>query len=126
LKLIETSKHFVYIENQFFITSTELGDGRRVENSIGDALVERIIRAHTEEEDWRAPIVQYLRNETLPPEKDEANRLKKAAVHYVLVGDKVYKRGFSTPLLLCVSEMEAQRILKEIHDGSCGNHTAIG
>ncbi|WJX45371.1 hypothetical protein P8452_32256 [Trifolium repens] len=75
-----------------------------------------------EEEDWRAPVVQYLRNETLPPEKDEANKLKKAAVHYVLVGDKLYKRGFSTPLLLCVSEMEAQRILKEIHDGSCGNH----
>jgi transposase InsO family protein len=75
-----------------------------------------------EEEDWRAPIVHYLRSETLPPERDEANRLKKAAVHYILVGDKLYKRGFSTPLLLCVSEMESQRILKEIHDGSCGNH----
>ena len=57
LKLIETSKHFVYIENQFFITSTELGDGRKVENSIGDALVERIIRAYNNDEDWRAIIL---------------------------------------------------------------------
>jgi hypothetical protein len=75
-----------------------------------------------EEEDWRAPIIQYLRNEMLPPERDEVNRLKKAAVHYILVGDKLYKRGFSTPVLLCVSELESQRILKEIHDGSCGHH----
>ncbi|KAK2356206.1 hypothetical protein QL285_093557 [Trifolium repens] len=39
-----------------------------------------------------------------------------------MLGDKLYKRGFSTPLLLCVSELESQRIMKEIHEGSCGNH----
>jgi hypothetical protein len=65
-----------------------------------------------EEEDWRGPITQYLHNETLPQEKDEANKLKKAAAHYTLLGNKLYKRGFSAPLLLCVGELEAQRILK--------------
>jgi ribonuclease HI len=48
-----------------------------------------------EEEDWRGPITQYLQNETLPQEKDEANKLKKAAAHYTLLGNKLYKRGFS-------------------------------
>jgi hypothetical protein len=43
-----------------------------------------------EEEDWRASIIQYLRSEILPPERDEANRLKKTAVHYILVGDKLF------------------------------------
>jgi ribonuclease HI len=75
-----------------------------------------------EEEDWRGPITKYLQNETLPPEKDEANKLRKAAAHYTILGDRLYKRGFSAPLLLCVGEQESQRILKEIHDGSCGNH----
>jgi phospholipase D1/2 len=56
LKAIETSDHFVYIENQFFITSTEL-EGTIIENSIGDALVERIIRAWRNDEDWRAVIL---------------------------------------------------------------------
>lgn len=56
LKAIEQSEHFVYIENQFFITSTSL-ENTRVENRIGDALVERIIRAHENGEDWRAVIV---------------------------------------------------------------------
>ncbi|KXJ90863.1 hypothetical protein Micbo1qcDRAFT_163520 [Microdochium bolleyi] len=56
VKIIEESQHFVYIENQFFITSTETLN-TRVVNRIGDALVERIIRAHENDEEWRACIV---------------------------------------------------------------------
>ncbi len=56
IKLIEESDHFIYVENQFFITSCEV-EGTRIENQIGDALVERIIRASQKKEDWRAVIV---------------------------------------------------------------------
>lgn len=56
LKLIETSEHFVYIENQFFVTSCVV-DGNEIQNRIGDALVDRIIRAHNERTNWRAIIV---------------------------------------------------------------------
>lgn len=56
IKLIEQSDHFIYIENQFFISSCEV-EGTRVLNQIGDALVERIIRASQNREDWRAVIV---------------------------------------------------------------------
>lgn len=53
---IQLSEHFVYIENQFFITSTMVGE-TRVENNIGDALVQRIIRAHEEGTPWHAVIM---------------------------------------------------------------------
>lgn len=56
IKMIEDSEHFVYIENQFFITSTEISN-TRINNRIGDALVDRIIRAHQNGEDWRCVIV---------------------------------------------------------------------
>lgn len=56
LKLIETSEHFVYIENQFFVTSCFI-DGTEIKNRIGDALVDRIIRAHRERANWKAIIV---------------------------------------------------------------------
>ncbi|KAI5860889.1 phospholipase D [Durotheca rogersii] len=56
VKMIEESEHFVYIENQFFITSTETMN-TRVVNRIGDALVERIIRAHEKNEEWRCCII---------------------------------------------------------------------
>jgi phospholipase D1/2 len=42
--VIRNSQHFVYIENQFFITAT--GDQQKpVQNLIGQAIVERILRA---------------------------------------------------------------------------------
>ncbi|RMD43559.1 hypothetical protein DV735_g1572, partial [Chaetothyriales sp. CBS 134920] len=44
IDVIEKSQHFVYIENQFFITAT--GDKHKpVQNLIGKALVDRILRA---------------------------------------------------------------------------------
>ncbi|KAI9881525.1 MAG: Phospholipase D1 [Pleopsidium flavum] len=55
-KMIEESDHFVYIENQFFVSSCEV-EGTRIENLIGDALVERIVRASLSNEAWRAVIV---------------------------------------------------------------------
>ncbi|CEP20616.1 unnamed protein product [Cyberlindnera jadinii] len=56
LKIIETSEHYVYLENQFFITASAF-DGTVIENRIGDALVDRIIRAHNEKKKWKAIIV---------------------------------------------------------------------
>ena len=55
-KMIEESTHFVYIENQFFVSTSEW-ENVKIENKIGDALVERIIRAHNNDENWRAVIV---------------------------------------------------------------------
>ncbi|EGO24033.1 hypothetical protein SERLADRAFT_362129 [Serpula lacrymans var. lacrymans S7.9] len=56
LKAIELSEHFVYIENQFFISSTVVNDVK-VENMIGNALVDRIIRAHREGTPWKCCII---------------------------------------------------------------------
>nr|AEG78581.1 SPO14 [Cryptococcus gattii] len=75
-KSIETSEHFVYIENQFFITST-IVDGVAVENGIGDSLVNRIIRAHKEGQDWRACIViPLLPGYTYPLDSNEASSVR--------------------------------------------------
>lgn len=56
LKAIEQSDHFVYIENQFFVTSTVM-ENTEIENRVGLALVERIVRAHRQGTKWRAVIV---------------------------------------------------------------------
>ncbi|KAH8820913.1 phospholipase-like protein D1 [Xylogone sp. PMI_703] len=55
-KMIEESEHFVYMENQFFITSCETM-GVKIVNKIGDAIVERAIRAHQNNEGWRCVIL---------------------------------------------------------------------
>ncbi|UZP42196.1 hypothetical protein NXS19_010012 [Fusarium pseudograminearum] len=47
IQSINEAKHFIYIENQFFITATD-DKQRVVKNKIGAALVDRIIRADHE------------------------------------------------------------------------------
>lgn len=54
--IIQKSQHFVYIENQFFITAT--GDHQKpVKNQIGKAIVERIVRAARSGEKYKMIIV---------------------------------------------------------------------
>jgi len=73
---IEMSDHFIYIENQFFITSTVV-DGVPIENGIGDALVNRIIRAFKEHTPWRACIViPLLPGYTYPIDSNEASSVR--------------------------------------------------
>jgi hypothetical protein len=44
---------------------------------------------------------------------------------FVLVGDKLYKHGSATGILMkCVPLEEGKEILQEIHKGVCGNHAA--
>lgn len=59
VKIIEDSEHFIYIENQFFITSTQAYN-TRIFNRIGDALVDRIIRAYQNGDDWKCFILLPL------------------------------------------------------------------
>lgn len=54
--LIENSEHFVYIENQFYISSCTV-EGTTIHNKIGDAIVERAIKAHNNNEQWQACLV---------------------------------------------------------------------
>ena len=68
-------------------------------------------------------IVLYLKDGKLPDGKDEARKLRVRAARYVLMGEVLYKRGFSQPYLKCLAPDEANYMLREIHEGACGNHS---
>ncbi|KAF9171276.1 Phospholipase D1 [Mortierella sp. AD011] len=59
LAAIERAEHFIYIENQFFITSTNVNK-TIVHNGIGRALTDRIIKAHKANEKFRVIVVLPL------------------------------------------------------------------
>jgi ribonuclease HI len=73
--------------------------------------------------DWRKEIINYLHNGALPSEKKFAVQLKMKAGRFTMVNGTLYKRGFTLPLLKCVSPEEGNYILREIHEGICGNHS---
>ncbi|KAK8231929.1 hypothetical protein HDK90DRAFT_467144 [Phyllosticta capitalensis] len=56
IEIIKNSKHFVYIENQFFITATQ-DDQKAIKNKVGAAIVERIIRAAKNGENWKMVVL---------------------------------------------------------------------
>ncbi|CAF1390508.1 unnamed protein product, partial [Didymodactylos carnosus] len=56
IQLIGEAQHFIYIENQFFIT----GENSQIHNQIGDALYQRILQAHTCNEKFRVYIILPL------------------------------------------------------------------
>ncbi|XP_061608303.1 phospholipase D1 isoform X2 [Phyllopteryx taeniolatus] len=51
---IESSQHYIYVENQFFISCA---DGKTVHNGIGDAIVNRILRAYREQKKYKVFVV---------------------------------------------------------------------
>jgi hypothetical protein len=75
------------------------------------------------EPEWATEIIQFLRNGLLPEDKVGARKVKIQATRFCLLGEVLYKRGYSEPLLKCLSKTEADYVLKEIHEGVCGNHS---
>ena len=45
------------------------------------------------------------------------------SARYVLMNEVLYKRGFSQPYLRCLALDEANYVLREVHEGACGNHS---
>lgn len=54
----------------------------------------------------------------------QARKLRLRATRYVIIGETLYKRGFSMPYLRCILLKEAECILKEVHEGIGGSHVA--
>uniref|UniRef100_A0A8C2PR23 Phospholipase n=1 Tax=Cyprinus carpio TaxID=7962 RepID=A0A8C2PR23_CYPCA len=57
INAIENSKHYIYIENQFFISCA---DNKVVHNKIGDAIAKRIIKAYRDGQKYRVYVVTPL------------------------------------------------------------------
>jgi ribonuclease HI len=72
---------------------------------------------------WMSPIVRYLKEGRLPTEKTEARKLRIRASHFQLLDGILYKMGFSRPHLRCLSPEEANYVIREVHEGICGNHS---
>ncbi|KAL2232755.1 UNVERIFIED_CONTAM: Retrovirus-related Pol polyprotein from transposon [Sesamum indicum] len=73
-------------------------------------------------ESWKTPFVRYLKHGELPNDTIAAKRLQFKANRFTLIGDDLYKRTPEGILLKCLDAERAQYVLREIHEGSCGNH----
>ncbi|XP_074577859.1 uncharacterized protein LOC141834411 [Curcuma longa] len=76
----------------------------------------------TDPSDWRNSILTFLRTGEVPANPEQTRLLKRRAPRFTLIGDQLYRRAFSRPLLKCLSLEDAEYVLKEAHQGCCGSH----
>ena len=84
---------------------------------------EREVRPISSGRTWMDGIINYLKDGTLPQDKYEAKQLRCKCARYTLVDRVLYKRGFIAPYLRCLDPEEADYVMREIHEGICGNHS---
>ncbi|GJQ94986.1 reverse transcriptase domain-containing protein [Tanacetum coccineum] len=71
---------------------------------------------------WMTPIMDYLKDGTLPGDRKEASKLRIKARQYELLEGFLYKWLFLKPWLRCVGQLQADYMIREIHEGSCSMH----
>nr|GEY30836.1 reverse transcriptase domain-containing protein [Tanacetum cinerariifolium] len=71
---------------------------------------------------WTTSIMEYLKDETLPEDRKEASKLRIKARQYELLEGVLYRRSFLNSWLRCVGPLQADYVIREIHEGSCSMH----
>ena len=73
---------------------------------------------------WMDPIISFLKEDTLPLDKLESEKIRRKTPQFWLSEDqKLYKRSFSGPYLLCIHPETTKLLLKELHKRIWGSHT---
>jgi hypothetical protein len=80
-------------------------------------------------EDWREAYIDFIRDQRLPAGMDarsaEAAHVMRRSKGFILVDNKLYWRGARSGVLMkCVMREDGYDILREIHEGVCGNQIA--
>nr|GEW01308.1 transcription initiation factor IIB-2 [Tanacetum cinerariifolium] len=121
---------------QFTVSNNEaeyeaLVAGLRIAARMG-VLVEVLEKIHREEgnnngdrgrwTDLDDTVSGLLKKRSSPRDKKEARKLRLKARQYELMEGILYRRSFFKPWLRCVGPLQAEYVMREIHEGSCNMH----
>ena len=68
------------------------------------------------------PIWDYIIDGRLPDDPKEAAKIRTRSARFTNHKGSLYKRGFFTPILKCIAGKDTEYVLREVHEGICGNH----
>uniref|UniRef100_A0A2N9FQA3 Integrase catalytic domain-containing protein n=1 Tax=Fagus sylvatica TaxID=28930 RepID=A0A2N9FQA3_FAGSY len=105
------------------LASSDEATDQHIEVQHSPSHLEEEVSAIDVSNSWMTPIVNYLEDETLPSDPVEARKLKVRSTRFILIQGVLYKRGFSLPYLRCLDKAEANYVMREVHEGICGNHS---
>ncbi|VFQ67008.1 unnamed protein product [Cuscuta campestris] len=70
-----------------------------------------------EDDHWMFDLMEYLMDGSLLEQDDRARKVKLRAPRFQVLDGKLYKRAFGGPLLRCLTNPEAERVIAEVHEG---------
>ncbi|GJW88903.1 reverse transcriptase domain-containing protein [Tanacetum coccineum] len=115
-----------YLEKVKMLTSSfkafSIKQVPRSENKKADALTKVLAVVEEEGDTWMTPIFRYLSDETLPAKGKKARAVKRKSWLYFIINGILYQKSFLGPWLRCVGPLQANYVLREIHEGSCSMH----
>ena len=71
---------------------------------------------------WMEPIWDHIIDGSLPDDPKEAAKIRARSARFTNHKGSLYKRGFFTPFLKCIAGKDTEYVLREVHEGICGNH----
>ncbi|GJW00420.1 reverse transcriptase domain-containing protein [Tanacetum coccineum] len=104
-----TSTSFAHLSKQVLVEELK-------EKSI--SVVEVLAVVKEEGDTWMTPIFKYLMDGTLPAEVKKARAVKRKSWRFSIINGTLYKKSFLGPWLRCVGPLQANYVLREIHEGS--------
>ncbi|GKB77443.1 reverse transcriptase domain-containing protein [Tanacetum coccineum] len=90
------------------------------EKSISEVEIMAVVEE--EGDTWMTPIFEYLTEETLPADVKKARAVRRKSQRFAVINGTMYKKSFLGPWLRCVGPLQANYVLREIHEGSCSMH----
>nr|XP_034889983.1 uncharacterized protein LOC118030069 [Populus alba] len=84
-----------------------------------------LIEEETNKDPWYMDIKRFIRHQEYPSgaSKIDKRNLRRMAMEYYIDGEILYKRSFDGTLLRCLSDLEANMALQEVHGRICATHT---
>ena len=73
-------------------------------------------------ETWMTAYQCYLADGMLPLDPAEARKIKKNSSKYTIIDGKLFRHGFTHPILVCVDGEQCPHIMAELHGGICSSH----
>ena len=74
------------------------------------------------EPSWMEPIWDYIIDGRLPDDPKEATKIRTRSARFTNHKGSLYKRGFFTSILKCIAGKDTEYVLRDVHEGVCGNH----
>jgi hypothetical protein len=73
---------------------------------------------------WAELFSNYLITGDLPQDEVEARQIQRHVGAYTIINSELYKRSVTGVFQKCIEPEEGKELLKEIHQGECGDHAS--